>query len=154
MIGPGDCFSRADSRFAPSQWETALLCNDVSHWLGANLKSALFSPVQRQANIGSNAYLLLTLSNKLHWNFTKNTTFAFKCTWKYCLQGFKDFVEMSAKVSDIRLKCCLQSFRYCSNVVYKVSDILFKCCLQSFEYLFKCCLQSFRNFVQMLLAKF
>ena len=32
---------RADSRFAPSQWETALLCNDVSHWLGANLESAL-----------------------------------------------------------------------------------------------------------------
>ena len=25
--------SRADSRFAPSQWEAALLCNDVSHWL-------------------------------------------------------------------------------------------------------------------------
>ena len=31
---------RANSRFAPSQWETALLCNDVSHWLGANLASA------------------------------------------------------------------------------------------------------------------
>ena len=31
---------RADSRFAPRQWETALLCNDVSHWLGASLKSA------------------------------------------------------------------------------------------------------------------
>ena len=31
----------ADSRFAPSQWETVLLCNDVSHWLGANLESAL-----------------------------------------------------------------------------------------------------------------
>ena len=30
---------RADSRFAPSQWETALLCNDVSNWLGANLES-------------------------------------------------------------------------------------------------------------------
>ena len=27
---------RADSRFGPSQWETALLCNDVSHWLSAN----------------------------------------------------------------------------------------------------------------------
>ena len=26
----------ADPRFEPSQWETALLCNDVSHWLGAN----------------------------------------------------------------------------------------------------------------------
>ena len=32
---------RADSRFAPSQWETALLCNDVSDWLGASLESAL-----------------------------------------------------------------------------------------------------------------
>ena len=28
--------NKADSRFAPSQWETALLCNDISHWLGAN----------------------------------------------------------------------------------------------------------------------
>ena len=34
---------RADSRFVPSQWNTALLCNDVSHWLGANLESALMS---------------------------------------------------------------------------------------------------------------
>ena len=33
--------SQADFRFAPSQWETALLCNDVSHWLGATLESAL-----------------------------------------------------------------------------------------------------------------
>ena len=32
---------RFGSRFAPSQRETALLCNDVSHWLGANLESAL-----------------------------------------------------------------------------------------------------------------
>ena len=32
---------RADFRFAPSQWETALLCNDVSHWLGASLESSL-----------------------------------------------------------------------------------------------------------------
>ena len=35
--------NRADSRFAPSQWETALLCNDVSHWLGASLESALIN---------------------------------------------------------------------------------------------------------------
>ena len=32
---------RADSRFAPSQWETALLCNAVPHWLGASLESTL-----------------------------------------------------------------------------------------------------------------
>ena len=30
-----------DSRFAPSQWEMALQSNAVSHWLGANLESAL-----------------------------------------------------------------------------------------------------------------
>ena len=42
MIHPGNSYYfRADSRFAPSQWETALLCNDISHWLGANLESAL-----------------------------------------------------------------------------------------------------------------
>ena len=33
---------RVDSRFAPSQWETVLLCNDVSHWLGASLESSLW----------------------------------------------------------------------------------------------------------------
>ena len=33
---------RADSRFAASQWEMALLCNDVSHWLGASIESALY----------------------------------------------------------------------------------------------------------------
>ena len=32
---------RADSRFAPNQWETVLLCNDVSKWLGTSLGSAL-----------------------------------------------------------------------------------------------------------------
>ena len=34
-------YGRADSRFAPNQWEAALLCN-ISHWLGANLESALY----------------------------------------------------------------------------------------------------------------
>ena len=32
---------RVDFRFAPSQWETPLLCSNVSHWLGASLESAL-----------------------------------------------------------------------------------------------------------------
>ena len=32
---------RADSRFAPSQWEKALLCDDLSRWLGTSLESAL-----------------------------------------------------------------------------------------------------------------
>ena len=35
------CCFRADSRLAPSQWEMSLQSNAVSHWLGANLESAL-----------------------------------------------------------------------------------------------------------------
>ena len=35
------CRIRTDSRLAPSQWETSLQGNAVSHWLGANLESAL-----------------------------------------------------------------------------------------------------------------
>ena len=33
--------TRADSRLAPSQWETSLQTNAVSHWLGTNLESVL-----------------------------------------------------------------------------------------------------------------
>ena len=32
-------YIRAESRFAPSQGEMTLLCNDVSHWLGARISS-------------------------------------------------------------------------------------------------------------------
>ena len=55
---------RADSRFAPSQWETTLLCNDVSHWLGTNLESAL------------NLYLTHFPLDKVAVHFTDNI---FKC---------------------------------------------------------------------------
>ena len=40
---PGKYSIRTDSRFAFSQWETPLLCNDVSHWLCATIESTLFS---------------------------------------------------------------------------------------------------------------
>ena len=36
------CTHRADSRFAPSQWETSLQSNAISHWLRANLESVLY----------------------------------------------------------------------------------------------------------------
>ena len=42
VTGFGVHISRADSRVPPSQRETALLCNDVSHWLGANLESVMY----------------------------------------------------------------------------------------------------------------
>ena len=36
-------YHRVDSQLAPSQWEMVLLYNNVSHWLGTNLESALIS---------------------------------------------------------------------------------------------------------------
>ena len=37
-----DAMYMTDSRLAPSQWETWLQSNAVSHWLGANLESTLY----------------------------------------------------------------------------------------------------------------
>ena len=39
LVASETCY-RDHSRFAHSQWERALLCNDVSHWLGASLAPA------------------------------------------------------------------------------------------------------------------
>ena len=36
------CILRADFGLVPSQWETPLQSNAVSHWLGANLELALY----------------------------------------------------------------------------------------------------------------
>ena len=41
---PGQHEYRADSRLAPSEWGTLLQSSAVSHWLGANLESALSIP--------------------------------------------------------------------------------------------------------------
>ena len=49
----------ADSRSAPSQWETVLLCNDVFHWLGANLESVLL--------ISMNWFGFMACSDPLQW---------------------------------------------------------------------------------------
>ena len=35
-------YVKADSRFAPRQWETAYLSNEVFHWLGAIIESTLY----------------------------------------------------------------------------------------------------------------
>ena len=41
---------RADSRLAPSQWETLLQSSIVSHWLGTNLESALILQDSKQVH--------------------------------------------------------------------------------------------------------
>ena len=61
---------RADSRFAPSQWETTLFCNDVSHWLGASRESALLTGwrVQRATKV-KNVFISWRHNNLRHPNF-------------------------------------------------------------------------------------
>ena len=50
-------YFKADSKFVPSQWETLLQGNVVSHWLGANLESAL-TAVSSDTQYTSSIYLL------------------------------------------------------------------------------------------------
>ena len=67
---------RADSRFAPSQWETALLCNAICHWLGAHLESTLqyiLWQLMSAGHLTSPATLLITFNSltpgRFEWNF-------------------------------------------------------------------------------------
>ena len=45
------CRHRADSGLAPSQWEMSLQSNAISHWLGANLESALHQLITKTNHI-------------------------------------------------------------------------------------------------------
>ena len=61
---------RADSRLAPSQWETALQSNAISHWLGANLESVVHIDglLQERRNSIANALeLRLSCINPAIW---------------------------------------------------------------------------------------
>ena len=49
---------RADSELLPSQWEMSLQSNVISHWLGANLESALKFTRWNTAKGSSSQYLL------------------------------------------------------------------------------------------------
>ena len=53
---------RANSRFSLSQWETALLCNNISQWLGTSLESAL-APINSLRS--GDAYMRQKISH--HW---------------------------------------------------------------------------------------
>ena len=57
----------ADSRFAPCQWEAALLCNDVSHWLGASLELVLHTMLFIMIALGFNNW-----SDIYKWNINES----------------------------------------------------------------------------------
>ena len=68
---------RAHSRFVPSQWEMALLCNNISCWLGASLESALECIISTTGNI-------LVLEH-IYTSFDDMWSIRNEC-WKYSVQ--------------------------------------------------------------------
>ena len=98
---------RADSRFVPSKWETALLCSDVSHWLGANLEAAL--DMYSQNNQMNLLFFKLKQTNREHvihrvrsWN---NRMCYMAC---YVLYGWK----VTITIIHIRARSFHRYFRY------------------------------------------
>ena len=68
---------RANSSFVPSQWEMALLCNNISHWLGTSLESTLTSQFAIiEGNLLVTCGLLSQKESNL-WHYT-----FFLLTWK------------------------------------------------------------------------
>ena len=90
---------RADSRFVPSQWETTLLCNDISHWLGASLKSGLLHLLASSDCFRSNTHKARNIQvrgafQKGSWALKSNFHLWIKCTsfnaWvRYFVWNFK-----------------------------------------------------------------
>ena len=56
---------KADPRFAPSQWETALLCNDVSHWLLITRFDGYQLPIQTSIKNKHNVVLFKLLLSSI-----------------------------------------------------------------------------------------
>ena len=80
---------RADSRFAPSQWETALLCNAVSHWLGTSLESILVLKNQFSSLATWDVLNETNFSASKDENFVKMMTFLSHCNNFRCSQSKK-----------------------------------------------------------------
>ena len=57
---------RADSRLAPSQWDTSLQSNAISHWLGANLESALSILIGRSSKTTDNYFCKMWFACETH----------------------------------------------------------------------------------------
>ena len=96
----------------PNQWETALLCNDISHWLGANLESVLTSPSVLWFVI---TYPYLYFSGSLAKLQIK--------LWHYIPQIYVDVITYPLSKPSARLtNSCLQTRLYISGLVQDCSN--------------------------------
>ena len=73
---PASMCNRADSRFAASQWEISLQSNTISHWLGANLQSALCNGCSHSVVYVSQVKMSLTTP---HWFMPSQWEMVFLC---------------------------------------------------------------------------
>ena len=69
----GTCLESAWSSLAPSQWERLLRSNILSHWLGANLESALHKIVARLP-CDADLWIICHLAGKKIGCFDENNT--------------------------------------------------------------------------------
>ena len=88
---------RADSRLAPSQWETLLQSNAVSHWLGANLESALWAVFIMLPNLTPILWSFVIITHLL-WSFVIITHLLCVCCF---LTGNIDQVQYCDKIKNI-----------------------------------------------------
>ena len=94
--------------FTPSQWETALFCNAVSHWLGASLESALIWTCRRDIPIGRWIvpihWLHATVQNKYSECHEYTIVYAF---WKFMTKMYfkqMKYASMTGKKICTRLR--------------------------------------------------
>ena len=86
-----DILYRADSRLASCQWETSLQSNAVSHWLGANLESALLYTPMLETEFYPAAPFVVTGDNRgsddnirgRKWRWHRDD-FQFPVPWNMC----------------------------------------------------------------------
>ena len=143
-----DHYHTSHSWLAPSQWETSLLCNDVSHWLGASLESALLSGTR---NLRIQFVLVTTpciLSEGVAW-----VVWAFRINWimdtivliiNHCLTEMQAWEEyypaqiLTLSVYDMEVQHT--SLSYHLFEIISVYFICFKLFIIFFLYLFVCVL--------------
>ena len=113
-------YHRADSRFAPSQWETTLLCK-VSHWLGASLESILYQLA---------VYMTISLriiTFGLNTTSTWKTPFLHKMKWNNRKHHSLNQLRMKHASQKCYQWCIFPPIKYqCVNNWY---DILFNVCI-------------------------
>ena len=100
-------------RLAPSQWETALLRNDVAHWLGASLESALASPnwaITGPTNINKCCEILLkNVIYKIYFHACKTMNLKISSAkWRQfcrprCVDTFSPFITCWYILSDLSI---------------------------------------------------